>query len=169
MHSSLHSGQHTGDCVMVHLRPCKTLPYIRWFVLVVVSVILKRAQHQAINWSGWCISRFSAIILFFWWLPGIERVSQEVTTAGSDPFSDQSRNDVPSAFERGKIACTSAICVSSLWYTQKHTGVNPQTQMHGCTNIHTHTHLLTLPRFICQDDSWTLAAVEFARQNPSLV
>lgn len=49
---------------------------------------------------------------------------------------------------------------------QKHTGMNPQTQMHGCTS--THTHLLTLPRFICQDDSWTLAAVEFARHNPLL-
>lgn len=97
-----------------------------------------------------------------------------MTSAGSDPFSDQSRHDMPSAFEKGKIACTSAICVSSLGYTgimleQQHTGVNPQTQMHGCTNTHTRTHLLTLPRFICQDDSWTLATVEFARQNPSLV
>ena len=51
---------------------------------------------------------------------------------------------------------------------QKYTGVNPQTQMHGSTNIHTHTHLLTLPRFICQYDSWTLAEVQFAKQNPSL-
>lgn len=81
--------------------------------------------------------------------PSIEGGPREVTSAGSDPFSDQSRHDMPSAFEKGKTACTSAICVSSVGYTcimleQQHTGVNPQTQMHGYTNTHTRTHTSSL-------------------------
>lgn len=60
------------------------------------------------------------------------------------------------------------LMIHMLILEQKHTGVNVQAHTHGYVNIHTNTHQLTLPRFICQDDSWTLAEVEFAKQNPSL-
>lgn len=59
-------------------------------------------------------SRFSAMISQ--WLLRIKGGSQELTSAGYDPFSDlyQSRNDRPAALKKAKNACTSAICVSSL-------------------------------------------------------
>ena len=163
---------------MVHLRPCRTLLYLRWFVPVLVGVAL----------GGLRILAQLERVLHFQILSGdfffktASRTWKRFTASnsgGSHPISApyQSSNDVPSAFAKGKNQMYIAICVLSSWYTFLRSSKNTQPWIHrrrrvNAQNIHTHAHihtyLLTLPRSICQDDSWTLDAVEFARQNPSL-
>lgn len=85
-------------------------------------------------------------------LPGLGRGS--LTSADSDLY--QSTNDRPADFHK-----TAAHQPSVCHFYDPHAKIHCRRY----TNTHEWLHalLLTLPRFICQHDSWTLAEVEFCQ------